>query len=240
MAIMLYAIIVGCYLIWERAVKRRRNKAGKKGFNPFKAPAKEDIIGKSKFTLRHSRTEATTLNIKEKEAENHSIFADVNGQTDVQDTPGAVLSIQAESGLSSSPTGYVSGEIDIMIDNEPPEGEIEPDFDEDIDYNEAEEADYDQTGGGIAQGIGFDELAGAIRTVGKAGEVSTDERHEAGRVMAEVRQTEIFGQVADDEPKKKIVSSLMDEYFNAYYRERGEQSQPTVKAPADFNVRSFA
>ena len=59
-AVMLYALIVVIYLLWERGVKRRKNAARKKGYNPFKASPKEDIIGKSKFTLRHSKPQAAT------------------------------------------------------------------------------------------------------------------------------------------------------------------------------------
>lgn len=239
-AIILYAVIVGCYLLWERSVKRKRNAARKKGYNPFKSPAKEDIIGKSNFILRHSKPQATTLEINEKAAENHSIFADENKQADVQNTPGTVPATDADGGLLSGQTGDNSGEIDIVISNEP-EGEIEPDFDDGIDHDETDTEDEDEvTGGGIAQGLGFDELAGAVRTVENVENASDEQKEEAGRVLAEVRQTELIEQVAPDEPKKKIVSSLMDDYFTAYYRTREAQPQPTVKAPADFDVRSFA
>lgn len=239
-AIMLYAVIVGCYLVWERSVKRKRNAARKKGYNPFRSSPKEDIIGKSKFTLRHSKPQATTLKISEKATENPSIFADENGQTPVQNTPGTVPATDADGRLLSDQAGDNSGEIDIVIENEP-EGEIEPDFDDGIDHDETDTKDEDEvTGGGIAQGLDFDELAGAVRTVENTERATTEEREEAGRVLAEVRQTELMEQIAPDEPKKKIVSSLMDDYFTAYYRTREAQPQPTVKAPADFNVRGIA
>lgn len=239
-AIMLYAAIVALYLLWERSVKRKRNAARKKGYNPFKASPKEDIIGKSKFSLRHSKPQATTLEINEKSAENPSIFADENKKADVQNTPGTVPVTDADCGLLSNQSGDNSGEIDIVIENEP-EGEIEPDSDDGIDHDETDAEDEDEvTGGGIAQGLGFDELAGVVRTVGNAESASDEQREEAGRVLAEVRNTELIGQIAPDEPKKKIVSSLMDDYFTAYYRKREAQPQPTVKAPADFDVRSFA
>lgn len=239
-AIMLYAVVVGCYLLWERSVKRKRNAARKKGYNPFKASPKEDIIGKSKFTLRHSKPQATTLEINDKRVENSSTFADENRQTDVQNTPGTVPATDADDGLLSGQAGDNSGEIDIVISNEP-EGEIEPDFDDGIDHEETDTEDEDEvTGGGIAQGLGFDELAGAMRTVEKAESATDEQREEAGRVLAEVRNTELIGQIAPDEPKKKIVSSLMDEYFTAYYRDREAQPQTTVKAPADFNVRTVS
>ncbi|MCC8035657.1 MAG: hypothetical protein LIO77_06990 [Rikenellaceae bacterium] len=46
-------------------------------------------------------------------------------------------------------------------------------------------------------------------------------------------------QVADDEPKRKVVSTLMDEYFAAWNRRQGAAPEPAVKAPADFDVRKF-
>lgn len=53
----------------------------------------------------------------------------------------------------------------------------------------------------------------------------------------------MFGQVVNDEPKMKVVSALMDDYFAAFNqkkREAGETDEPMFKAPKDFNPRSFA
>lgn len=237
-AIMLYALVVGIYLLWERGVKRKRNAARKKGYNPFKPSAKEDIIGKSKFVLGQGRTKATTLEISGKSKEKQLTFADGNEQTHVQDTPGETPATEVENVVLPQPTEGNSGDIDIVIYDEP-EGGIESDEDDGIDYDETEEVG-ETSGSGKALGLGFDDLSGAIRTVGNTADATQEEREEAGRVLVEVRKTELFGQVASDEPKKKIVSSLMDDYFNAYYRDREAQPQPAVKAPTDFNVRSFA
>jgi hypothetical protein len=238
MAIMLYALVVGIYLLWEHGVKRRWNAGRKKGNNPFKPSAKEDIIGKSNFVLGQGRTKDTTLEISDKSEEKHSTFADGNEQTHVQDTPGATPAAEVENVVLPEPAEDNSGDIDIVIENEP-EGEIESDEDDAVDYDETEEAG-ETSGSGKALGLGFDDLSGAIRMVDNAEGATQEEREEAGRVLVEVRKTELFGQVGSDEPKKKIVSSLMDDYFNAYYRDREAQPQPAVKAPTDFNVRSFA
>lgn len=237
-AIMLYALVVVIYLLWERGVKRRKNAARKKGYNPFKASPKEDIIGKSKFTLRHSKPQATTLEINEKGMENASIFATENGQTVIQDTPGEVLQNQTGTGALPGQSEDNSGEIDLVIENEP-EGELDNDKDGDLDTWESE-AEGDGAGSSMAQGIGFEELAEMVRTVETAGTATTGEREEAGRVLVEIRKTEIFEQVADNEPKKKVVSSLMDDYFSAFYRRTEALPDGAVKAPADFNVRGFA
>ena len=144
-----------------------------------------------------------------------------------------------ENVVTPEPAEDNSGDIDIVIYDEP-EGEIESDWDDGIDYDETEDEAGETSGSGKALGLGFDDLSGVIRTVDNADSATSEERKEAGRVLVEVRKTELFGQVASDEPKKKIVSSLMDDYFNAYYRDREVQPQPAVKAPTDFNVRSFA
>jgi hypothetical protein len=237
-AVMLYALIVVIYLLWERGVKRRKNAARKKGYNPFRVTPKEDIIGKSKFTLRHSKPQATTLEINEKEIENASIFATENGQAVIQDTPGEVLQNQTGTGALPGQSEDNSGEIDLVIENEP-EGELDTDEDGDLDTWESEAAE-DGAGGSMAQGIGFEELAGMVRTVETAETATTGEREEAGRVLVEIRKTEIFEQIANDEPKKKVVSSLMDDYFSAFYRRTEALPDGAVKAPADFNVRGFA
>lgn len=238
-AIVLYSLGVGIYLLWEWNVKHKRNAAQKKGYNPFKPSAKEDIIGKSKFVLGQSQTKATTLEINNKSEEKQLTFANGNEQTHVQNTPGETPAAEAENVVLPQQAEDNSGEIDIVIYDEP-EGEIESDENDGIDYDETEAAAGETSGSGKALGLGFDDLSGAIRTVGNTGDATQKEREEAGRVLVEVRKTELFGQVASDEPKKKIVSSLMDDYFNAYYRDREVQPQPAVKAPTDFNVRSFA
>lgn len=237
-AILLYALVVVIYLLWERKVERGKNTARKKGYNLFRPAPKEDIIGKSKFTLRHSQPQATTLEINEKAIENAVIFAGDNGQTDPRGIPAAVLRPAGETGTVPENSEADSGEIDIVIENEP-EGESDTGEEGDLDVWETEGTE-DESAGGRATGIGFEELAGMARTVANAGRATPREREEAGRVLAEVRMTDIIGQIAPDEPKKKVVSALMDDYFAAYYRLREADPAPAVKAPADFDVRGFA
>ena len=74
-AIVLYALFLTLYLLRERMLKRKNGAAKTSAFNPFRTYLKEDIIGKSKFDLRQSRTEATMLNNNEKRIENAAIFA---------------------------------------------------------------------------------------------------------------------------------------------------------------------
>ncbi|NDV66094.1 hypothetical protein [Bacteroides sp. 224] len=240
-AIVLYALVVALYLFRERMRKRKKNAAKNPGFNPFRSASKEDIIGKSKFDLRQSRTEATTLIHNEKRIENEPIFADENKK----DAPVTPPLVESETVLSDeSMTDENSNEINLVIENTPPP-ELELEYNnEDIDEEETEDEDTEGVAGvSMALGLGFDELAGMVRTVETADVATTEEKEEAGRVLIEIRKTEMFGQVADDEPKKKVVSALMDDYFAAFHRkkrEAGEANEPAVKAPKDFNVRGFA
>lgn len=240
-AIMLYALFILLYLLRERMLKRKKNAAKKMAFNPFRSTPKEDIVGKSKFDLRHSLPQATTLTNSEKWIENASIFAEAKEKK----TPAAIPLDQLDAVFSNGDlSDENSNEINLAIENTHPEFEPEYD-DEDVDEEETEGADTEgRAGVSFAQGLDFNDLAGMIRTVNNDGEASADEREEAGRVLVEMRQTDMFEQVVSEKPQKKVVvSTLMDEYFAAFHRkkrEAGETDEPAIKAPKEFDVRSFA
>lgn len=239
-AIVLYSLFLALYLLREQIVRRKNGAAKKSVLNPFRSTVKEDIIGKSKFDLRQSRTEATTLNNNEKRIKNATIFA-VESKKEAPVTP---PSVESETLLSDmNMTDEDSNEINLVIENTPPE--FEPEYDnEEVDEEETDDEDAEGVAGGsIALGLGFDDLAGMVRTVESAAVATSEEKEEAGRVLVEIRQTEMFEQVVSDEPKKRVVSELMDDYFSAYHRKKQqltEANEPTVKAPKDFDVRSFA
>lgn len=238
--IVLYALVVVLYLLRERMQKRKKNAARNPGFNPFRFTPKEDIVGKSKFSLRQSRTEATTLIHNEKRIKNEPIFADEN-KKDAPVIPHLVESETVVSGENMMDDN--SNEINLVIENTHPE--LEPEYNnEDIDEEETEDEGTEGVAGvSMALGLGFDDLAGMVRTVETADAATSEEKEEAGRVLVEIRKTEVFGQVANDEPKKKVVAALMDDYFSAFHRkkrEAGETDEPAVRAPKDFNVRGFA
>lgn len=221
--------------------KRKKDAAKKTVFNPFRAAPKEDIIGKSKFDIRQSRTEATTLINSEKENENASIFV----EKEEKKTSAAIPLDKLDEVFSTdNKTEENSDEINLEIENTPPE--FEPDNDsEEIDETESEEEDTEgRTGVSMALGLDFNNLASMVRTVETPDNATSEEKEEAGRVLVEIRKTDMFEQVVSGEPKKKVViSSLMDDYFAAFHRkqhEAGELEEPTVRAPKEFEVRKFA
>ena len=240
-AIALYALFVVLYLLRDRMQKRKKNAAKKSAFNPFRAVPKEDIIGKSKFDIRQSRTEATTLINNEKEKENASIFV----EKEEKKTSAAIPLDKLDEVFSTdNRTEDNSDEINLEIENTPPE--LEPDYDsEEIDETESEEEDTEgRAGVSMALGLDFNNLASMVRTVETPDNATSEEKEEAGRVLVEIRKTDMFEQVVSGEPKKKVVVSLlMDDYFAAFHRKQqdaGELEEPTVRAPKEFDVRGFA
>lgn len=238
--IVLYALFVVLYLLRERILKRKKDATKKTAFNPFRAAPKEDIIGKSKFDLRQSRTEATTLINNKKEKENASIFVEEEEKKTSATIPLDKLDeVFSKDDLSDKD----SNEINLEIENTPPE--FEPDNDsEEIDEEETEEEDTEgRAGVSMASGLDFNNLASMMRTVETPDKATSEEKEEAGRVLVEIRKTDMFEQVVSGEPKKNIVvSSLMDDYFSAFQRKQREAEEivePTVKAPTDFNVRNM-
>ncbi|MBB4038193.1 MULTISPECIES: hypothetical protein [Dysgonomonas] len=240
-AIVLYALFVVLYLLRERMQKRKKNAAKKSVFNPFRAAPKEDIIGKSKFDIRQSRTEATTLINNEKENKNASIFVEKEEKKTSVAIP---LDKLDEVFSTDNKTEENSDEINLEIENTPPE--FEPDNDsEEIDETESEEEDTEgRAGVSMALGLDFNNLASMVRTVETPDNATSEEKEEAGRVLVEIRKTDMFEQVVSGEPKKKVVvSSLMDDYFAAFHRKQQEaevSNEPIVKAPKEFDVRRFA
>ena len=240
-AIVLDALFVVLYLIRDRIQKRKKNAAKKSVFNPFRTAPKEDIIGKSKFDIRQSRTEATTLINNEKENENASIFVEKEEKKTSVAIP---LDKLDEVFSTDNKTEENSDEINLEIENTLPE--FEPDNDsEEIDETESEEEDTEgRAGVSMALGLDFNNLASMVRTVETLDNATSEEKEEAGRVLVEIRKTDMFEQVVSGEPKKKVViSSLMDDYFAAFHRkqqEAGELEEPAVRAPKEFEVRKFA
>jgi hypothetical protein len=233
-AITLYAIFLACYLVRERRVKRRHSAARRKGKTLFSPPPPEDIIGKSQFDLRHSRPQATTLIQSEKRDENDSTFADGSGKTESQSPPAAVP--------PDDESADDSGDVNIMIDNEPT-GDESDSWGDNVDTDESEYAEDVPTGAAMATGVSFDELSDTIHAVNDPDTASGRDRERAGRTLIEVRQTEIFGQIADRPEKQSAAGRLMDDYlagWNRRKREAGEMDDGGVRAPSDFNPRAFA
>lgn len=241
--IMLYAGFLALYLLREKVRKRKRRAGGNRPLSVFHPAVKEDIIGKSTFSLPapgHSRTEATTLITSEKRLENTPTFADGNEKL----TPAAD---PADESLDSEIEGENSeNEIDINVEDYTPRKDSpEVEDEEPEEEGEDDEPDGEAVAGvSMARGVSFDELEDTLQTVDKPETATTAEREEAGRVLTEVRETELMtGIVSNEEQKQSVVTGLMDDYFAAFRRkkrEAGEVDEPTIAAPKGFDIRGFA
>ncbi|MDR1346879.1 MAG: hypothetical protein LBJ63_00375 [Prevotellaceae bacterium] len=219
------------------------NAAKKPAFNPLKSSSKEDIVGKGGFDLRHSLTQDITLIKSEKREENTPTFAAENVGGELQNTPAVIPPSELDKIFFSGQQTDDSGEIDLVIDDKP-EGEESNDNEDYVDTEESEEAGG-LSGINVASGLYFDDLSGMMKTVENPEAASLEEREEAGRVLVEVLQTDMFEQVVSGEPQKKVAAGkLMDNYFADFYRHKREAGEITdelsVKAPNDFDVRAFA
>lgn len=245
-AIMLYAGFLALYLLRERIRKRKKRAGGNRPLSVFRPTPKEDIVGKSTFSLPtpgHSRTEATTLITSEKRLENTPTFADGNEKL----TPVADPAEPENEGSDSEADGENSdNEIDINVeDYTPRKDSLEVEDDEPEEEGEDDEPDGEAVAGvSMARGVSFDELEDTLQTVEQSETATTAEREEAGRVLVEVRETELMTGIVSDEPQKQsIVTGLMDDYFAAFRRkkrEAGEVDEPTIVAPKGFDIRGFA
>jgi len=238
-AILLYLLFLACYLLWERSVQRKRNATKSPA---FKSPPTEEIIGKGRFTLRHSLSEATTLIQSEKRAKNASIFAGGSEKTTGRDMSAAIPPSELDQVFSSGRAADDSGEIDLLMDD-PPDEESEP-ADGMMDAEEGEEAG-ELTGVNLAVGINFNDLSGMVKAVANPAAATPEEQEAAGWTLVEVRKTDLFEQVVSGEPAKRITAGkLMDDFFAAYHRRKREADEATeetaVKAPKEFNVRAYS
>lgn len=240
---MLYSIFLVCYFVWERRVARRRSAAKWKRNPQPKRQRKEDIMGKSGFDVRNSLPEATTLIKSEKRAENHSTFA-VGNERPVPQRPPAAIPEDRLDEVFSSPKANYSDDVDFSFDDGSEDDEKERADGDIIDH---EESDGDEAGGMafspmMATGVGFDELKGMAQTVNAPDAADATERVEAGRVLVEVRQTDMFEQLVSGRPEKRVtVGQLMDEFLSEWRRRQREtderNEEPFEKAPGDFNPR---
>jgi hypothetical protein len=240
-AIAAYLLFVACYFLWERQARQKRDTTDKK--SP-PSPPKGDIIGKSAFRLRQSLPEATTLIESEKEIEKPPIFAPENVKGEAQSIPAVIPPSELDRVFSSTTEGDDGNEIiiddGILPENEP--GNEEGNIDQ-MDVDEAESEDTEiPAEAGAATGLGFDDLAGMLRTVEDTAAATPEEKEDAGRTLVEIRKTDLFEQVVSGEPEKKTaVSRLMDDYFAAYQLNHPEaHPEPAFTAPDDFDMRDFA
>ena len=215
-----------CYIRWRTPRKEKKSDVSQGGFFERKNKSKFDIVGKSKFKLSHSQTQAATASENEKATEKQDTFA------------------------AQSTAIIPSEELDEVFSDNHSEDENQPlDIDCPLEYepeNEPDEEDEEIEGAlraTHASGIRFDEMVNMFKTVDNTAETTSDEKIAAGNTLLEIRQTDAFEELVSSKPnRKEIVSKLIEESLAAFYRQMDSETENIAidtKTLTDFDIQNY-
>lgn len=233
-AFVIYSLWVVLYLLWERFF-RRPGKLGvvsKKLF--FESPDDNDIMGKSTFKLCHSLPEATKPENQKNGTEKEDSFA-ASPKTKLS---AKVPDDQLEETFSHN-----------REDNQPMDVSVPLEYDSNNeDDNPVDEDDEESWLPGnitLAEGSTFEEMGVAVRTVVHHQTATLPEKEEAGGMLLEIRQTDMFEQLVQSAPERKdIVSEVISLHLAAYHHRLAERTIVVHginvrKTPIDFDIKNF-
>ena len=195
---------------------------------------KGDIIGKSQFVLKERipvpQTAIEADNEKDKGKEN--IFA----PSDVPKEHSLIIP---------------ADELDEVFDDVPP-GEANPPLDIDCPMPEEpepadEEEEYEAlqvSGRSLAEGISFEQMGEAYRTVVHNPIITEEKKEETGRVLLHLKHTDMFEAMVSGEPEREDrVGGLINSYLKAFHQRKaggsGENKPSATSVPKGFDVRNY-
>ncbi|MCG6189996.1 hypothetical protein [Maribellus maritimus] len=229
----LYALWTMHFFISENRRFRKENREAMFR-EQDKKKNKGDIVGKSQFVLKEripvTQTAIEADNEKDKRKEN--IFA-------LSDVPKEHSRI------------IPADELDDVFGEVPP-GEANPPLDIDCPMPEEpeladEEEEYEAlqvSGRLLAEGISFEQMGEAYRTVVHNPIITEEKKEETGRVLLHLKHTDMFEAMVSGEPEREDrVGGLMDSYLKAFHQRKaersGEDKTPAVPVPRGFDVRKY-
>jgi hypothetical protein len=235
--ILLYALFVGIYFLYLKAVKKRKKDiVGKSSSIHETGRLKADIVGKSRFDLSSSKPLTATPPKSENPPGNPDKSALPN---EVKSSAEVPLEELDEIFSDKSPEEDILMNIDYPLEYEE---EVREGSDEDPEEEESEEV----TGAAqatIASGVRFEELGNMVRTVNNPENATLEQKEQAGDTLLEMRQTDMFERLVSGEEKVKLALQLMDDRVNAFYKEldskKGNAGKKNKPLPADFNTKDF-
>ncbi|HBL74303.1 MAG: hypothetical protein A2W90_18285 [Bacteroidetes bacterium GWF2_42_66] len=195
---------------------------------------KGDIVGKSQFVLKERipvpQTAKEPDNEKDKGKEN--IFV----PSDVPKEHSRIIPV---------------GELDEVFGEVPP-GEANPPLDIDCPMPEGpepadEEEEYEAlqvSGSSLAEGISFEQMGEAYRTVVHNPIITEEKKEETGRVLLHLKHTDMFEAMVSGEPEREDrVGGLIDSYLKAFHKRKaggpGEDKPSAASVPKGFDVRNY-
>lgn len=140
--------------------------------------------------------------------------------------------------IFAAPDDNMPMEIDVPLEYE------NDDETDNLDDDEEEES-WLNTGVMLAKGSTFEEMGSAVRTVVHHDTATIEEKEQAGGVLTEIRQTDMFEQLAQSAPgREDIVGEVINLHLAAYRKLLSERNENpdgtgTGKVPADFDIKNF-
>ena len=195
---------------------------------------KGDIVGKSQFVLKERIpvTQTAKEADNEKEKGKGNIFA-------LSDVPKEHSRI-----IPADKLDEVFGEV--------PPGEANPPLDIDCPMSEEpeyedEEEEYEAlqvSGRSLAEGISFEQMGEAYRTVVHNPIITEEKKEETGRVLLHLKHTDMFEAMVSGEPEREDrVDGLIDSYLKAFHQRKaersGEDKPSATSVPKGFDVRNY-
>lgn len=182
-----YTVGLVGYLFFEKWQPRQRNKPLK---NPERVLKTEQILGRSRFKISHSRTEVRHQSKTENGAENKPIFAPENkkevSEKEFEECPD----------VDAIPLSYEAKESDAI--NLEQEGE--------------EEVSAGKDATEYAGGVDMDSLMKAYSTLSRS-DATPQEREQAAQVLSELQKTHVMEQLRKDPRRAARIDELINERF---------------------------
>lgn len=233
-AFAIYILWVVLYLLWERFSHRpgKQGVISKKLF--FESPDDNDIMGKSTFKLCHSLPEATKPENQKNGTEKDYSFAAFSQVKPPAKVPDDHLDRTFSHNRDDNQPMNISVPLEYDSHNE---GD-DPADDED-------EESWLPGNMTLAEGSTFEEMGVAVRTVVHHQTATLPEKEEAGGVLLEIRQTDMFEQLVQSSPERKdIVSEAISLHLAAYHHRLAERTiagngKTGGKTPGDFDIKDF-
>lgn len=208
----------------SEAMLREKDKKKNKG----------DIVGKSQFVLKERIPVPQTATVpdNEKDKGKENIFV----PSDVPKEHSRIIPVS---------------ELDEVFGEVPP-GEANPPLDIDCPIPEEpepadEEEEYEAlqvSGRSLAEGISFEQMGEAYRTVVHNPIITEEKKEETGRVLLHLKHTDMFEAMVSGEPEREDrVGGLINSYLKAFHQrkagESGEIKPSASSVPKGFDIRNY-
>ena len=233
-AFMIYILWVVIYLRWERFSLKPGKQCQALPETPSQNSHNDDIMGKSTFKLCHSLPEATKAENQKNGTEKEDSFAA---------SPKTKLSAKVPDDQLDETFSHNRDDDQPMDVSVPLEYNSNNEDDNPVD--EDDEESWLPGNVTLAEGSTFEEMGAAVRTVVHHQTATLPEKEEAGGVLLEIRQTDMFEQLVQSSPERKdIVSEVISLHLAAYHhrlaeRTIGGHSSRIRKTPIDFDIKDF-